>query len=49
MYKVIRISTNSISVIELERELNNGYSIVSVNETHSDSFGFIVYVLKKDK
>ena len=49
MYKVIRISTNSISVSELEQELNNGYIIVSVNETHSDSFGFIVYVLKKDE
>lgn len=48
MYKVIRISTNSISISELERELNNGYNIVSVNETHSDNFGFIVYVLKKD-
>jgi len=47
MYKIIRLTTNTPGTDELQKALNDGYSIVNVNETHSADFGFIIYVLKR--
>ena len=49
MHKVIRITTNTNSMSELERALNDGYTIIDVSETHSDNQGIIIYVLKREK
>lgn len=49
MHKVIRMTTGTYNLNELEHALNDGYVIISANETHSDIIGVIIYVLKKDK
>lgn len=47
MYKVIRLTTNTPSTEELQKALNDGYSLVNVSETHSGNYGFIIYILKR--